>query len=126
MADTLSQEEIDALLKAMSEGELDESDMKKGEEKKVRNYDFSRPATREEFVHILAQALPGEALSPILTNKPSFDDAGSIVYQSDVDMLSRAGIITGSGNCFLPKNPITRAEVAAVVTRMAKAELRKG
>ena len=43
MADTLSQEEIDALLKAMSEGELDESDMKKGEEKKVRNYDFSRP-----------------------------------------------------------------------------------
>ena len=29
MADTLSQEEIDALLKAMSEGELDESDMKK-------------------------------------------------------------------------------------------------
>ena len=90
------------------------------------NYDFSRPATREEFVHILAQALPGEALSPILTNKPSFDDAGSIVYQSDVDMLSRAGIITGSGNCFLPKNPITRAEVAAVVTRMAKAELRKG
>lgn len=43
MADTLSQEEIDALLKAMSEGDLDESDMKKGDEKKVRIYDFGRP-----------------------------------------------------------------------------------
>lgn len=92
----------------------------------TENYDFSRPATREEFVHILAQALPSEALSPILTSTPSFDDAGSIVYQSDVDVLSQAGIITGNGSCFLPKDPITRAEVAAVVTRMAKAELRKG
>lgn len=43
MADSLSQEEIDALLKAMSEGELDENDMKKGDEKKVRLYDFARP-----------------------------------------------------------------------------------
>ncbi len=91
----------------------------------TENYDFSRPATREVFVHILAQALPSEAL-PAIKSAPVFDDAGRIFYSADVELLSRAGIITGNGSSFLPKNPITRAEVAAVVTRMAKAELRKG
>lgn len=43
MAETLSQAEIDALLKAMSEGDVDTDTMQKGNEKKVRNYDFSRP-----------------------------------------------------------------------------------
>ena len=43
MAEILSQAEIDALLNAMSSGELDAEDMQKKEEKKVRNYDFSRP-----------------------------------------------------------------------------------
>jgi len=43
VAETLSQAEIDALLKAMSEGEVDTDTMQKGDEKKVRNYDFSRP-----------------------------------------------------------------------------------
>lgn len=89
------------------------------------NYDYNRPATRDEFVHILAKALPSEAMKPI-TDEPVFADAGSIVYGSDVELLSRAGIITGSGNCFLPQNPITRAEMAAVLTRMIKPELRKG
>lgn len=89
------------------------------------NYDYSRPATREEFVHLLAKALPNEAL-PAIKSAPVFDDAGRIIYSADVELLSQAGVITGNGSCFLPKNPITRAEVAAVVTRMAKAELRKG
>ncbi len=43
MAETLSQAEIDALLKAMSEGEVDTDKMQKGNEKKARIYDFSRP-----------------------------------------------------------------------------------
>lgn len=90
------------------------------------NYDYDQPATREEFVHILAQALPDEALMPILPSVPDFIDAGSIHYKSDVDQLSRARVITGSGGSFFPQNTITRAEAAAVVTRMAKPELRKG
>lgn len=42
MAEILSQAEIDALLNAMSSGELDADQMQQKDEKKVRNYDFSR------------------------------------------------------------------------------------
>jgi len=40
----LSQSEIDDLLKALSSGELDVDEMKNGEEKQVKNYDFARPS----------------------------------------------------------------------------------
>lgn len=43
MAETLSQEEIDKLLEAMSSGDLDADQIQKSEEKKVRNYDFNYP-----------------------------------------------------------------------------------
>ncbi|MCI9143453.1 MAG: flagellar motor switch protein FliM [Lachnospiraceae bacterium] len=43
MAETLSQEEIDALLAAMSSGELDTEQMQQKDEKKVKIYDFNRP-----------------------------------------------------------------------------------
>ena len=43
MADILSQAEIDALLSAMSSGELDTEQMQQKDEKKVKNYDFSSP-----------------------------------------------------------------------------------
>ncbi len=43
MAEILSQAEIDALLNAMSSGELDAEQTKKSDEKKIKNYDFSRP-----------------------------------------------------------------------------------
>ena len=38
MAETLSQAEIDALLKAMSEGEVDTDTMQQGNEKKIKGY----------------------------------------------------------------------------------------
>lgn len=44
MADVLSQNEIDALLKQLSSGELDVDDMKDTKSVKVKEYDFSRPA----------------------------------------------------------------------------------
>lgn len=44
MAETLSQSEIDALLSALSSGELEPSDIEKEEDNlKVKNYDFKRP-----------------------------------------------------------------------------------
>lgn len=44
MAETLSQSEIDALLSALSSGELEPSDIEKDEENlKIKNYDFKRP-----------------------------------------------------------------------------------
>ncbi len=44
MADVLSQNEIDALLKQLSAGELDVDDIEESKSAKVKEYDFSRPA----------------------------------------------------------------------------------
>lgn len=44
MADVLSQNEIDALLKQLSSGELDVGDIEESKSVKVKEYDFSRPA----------------------------------------------------------------------------------
>lgn len=44
MSETLSQEEIDKLLKAFSTGELDADDYKADKEKEVKVYDFARPS----------------------------------------------------------------------------------
>ncbi len=44
MGDVLSQNEIDSLLKALNEGELDVDEMKDTPDKPVKNYDFARPS----------------------------------------------------------------------------------
>lgn len=44
MGEVLSQNEIDSLLTALSNGELDVDEMKGSGEKQVKNYDFARPA----------------------------------------------------------------------------------
>ncbi len=44
MADVLSQNEIDALLKQLSTGELDVGDIEDNKSAKVKDYDFSKPA----------------------------------------------------------------------------------
>ena len=44
MGEVLSQSEIDSLLAALSSGELDVEDMAEKDERRVTNYDFSRPA----------------------------------------------------------------------------------
>lgn len=92
-------------------------------------YNYSRPATREEFIHILAKALPEEALENI-AGRVSFADSGEITYMADVRLLSGAGVINGireDGEIyFKPVDTITRAEAAAVVGRMAKPSQRIG
>ena len=44
MSDVLSQNEIDALLNALSSGELDADEMKEQSEKPIKEYDFARPS----------------------------------------------------------------------------------
>ena len=44
MGDVLSQNEIDALLSALSSGELDVDEIKENGEKQVKDYDFARPS----------------------------------------------------------------------------------
>ncbi len=91
------------------------------------NYNYTHPATREEFVHILAAALPVEALENT-AGYLFFADSADITYAADVRLLSGAGVINGiqeSGQVyFKPWAPITRAEVATIITRMADPALR--
>ena len=44
MSDVLSQNEIDALLKQLSSGEIDANDFDDSKNVKIKEYDFSRPA----------------------------------------------------------------------------------
>ena len=92
-----------------------------GERQAVRGHiKGERLLTRQEFASILAKALPSSAL-------PSVNDVpdGSIpdVYKSDkgIYQLYRAGVLSGNDDAgtFRPNAPITRAEVASVLVRMA-------
>ena len=84
-------------------------------------------AARLEFAEILGGALPDEALAEIneisdgtISDVSSVSDAGQAVYR-----LYRAGILTGSDDGkFHPSDSISRAEAAAVITRMADSTLR--
>ncbi len=90
--------------------------------------DYNVPATRLEFAAILANALPREALPEIsdirddaIPDVRSYDSHAEAVY-----LLYRAGILTGSEDgSFNPDSSITRAEAAAIITRMADPSLRK-
>ena len=44
MGEVLSQDEIDSLLSALSQGELDVDEMKDAPEKQIKDYDFARPS----------------------------------------------------------------------------------
>ena len=44
MSDVLSQNEIDDLLKALNNGDVDVEEMKKTKENTVKDYDFARPS----------------------------------------------------------------------------------
>ena len=72
MADILSQAEIDALLSAMSSGELDTEQMQQKDEKKVKNYDFSSP-TKFSKEHLRTLEIIFEHYARLLsTNLPVY------------------------------------------------------
>ena len=89
------------------------------------NYDAY--ATRLQFAKIMEAALPSAALTEI--NTVSIGDIPDLpltgAYQS-VYTLYRAGILTGKSTAgeFCPSDKVLRSEVAAIVTRMANADLR--
>lgn len=92
---------------------------------KDRN-NFDREAMRIEFVDILSKALPEEQLTKIkevdlITDIPANgkDERFDMIYD-----LYNAGILIGDGEGFKPWKEITRAEIAAVISRMADASLR--
>lgn len=96
---------------------------------------LARTATRAQVAHVLARALPEEALPGLhsdLVNQahasgkyiPDVDE--STPYSQDILALYRKGISLGSNSkgAFLPNDPITRGAAAAMLTRMVDPGLR--
>lgn len=85
---------------------------------------YDAEISREEFVYIMATALP-DAEFEAVSGEMDFADIDSFSYYDSVQMLCKAGIISGyEDGTFLPQNSITRAEAAVLVSRMVVPENR--
>ena len=72
MSEVLSQSEIDNLLNALKNGELDVDEMKDKDEKQVKNYDFARP-TKFSKEHLRTLEIIFEHFGRLLaTNLPAY------------------------------------------------------
>lgn len=89
--------------------------------------DYTAIANRAEFSVIMSNALPDEAWTPINDISKLPDVASDAFFASDVRKLYNCGVLTGSDQygTFHPLSSIQRSEVAAIVSRMAKPELRR-
>ena len=94
----------------------------------LEGMDMTAKATRAQFAYILSTALPEEALKQVnniadgaIPDVKDGDPCATAIYE-----LYRAGILNGvdSEGTFSPNATIIRAEVAAIVTRMADETLR--
>lgn len=90
--------------------------------------DYNRNTTRAEFVRILSRAIPEKEFD--LKNSVSGvpDVALADKDYKSVLMFYRAGILSGSDSAhnFKPTSNITRAETAAIITRIIDKTLRVG
>ncbi len=85
--------------------------------------DYAAYATRAVMADIFANALPEQALAPIndIDNNTIPDVSVTHIYGAAIYLLYRAGILAGidETHTYKPDDNITRAETAAIVTRMA-------
>ena len=90
--------------------------------------DYTVPATRAQFAYILSGALPSGALEEINTVEDNSlpDVRMNTPYAENIYLLYRAGILSGKDarGTFSPSGTITRAEAAAITSRIASAPLR--
>ena len=97
--------------------------------------DYERPASRAEMAHVLANTLSGEYFTPRnrelvaacrASGRFMRDVDQSTPYEADIVLLYDWGILSGAdeSGSFLPDQPIRRCEVAAMMARMAREELR--
>ena len=96
---------------------------------------YAQAATRAMAAHILASALPEEALAPTYgtlvaecyaTGRFIPDVTEYTEYQQDILRLYRAGVVKGSDarGRYYPASPISRGAAAAILTRLADPALR--
>lgn len=82
--------------------------------------DYNAAATREQMAAIFSRALPASELKAVNDISSVPDIAGS-PYASEILMLYKAGILTGSDiyGTFNPDSSIRRSEAAAILSRIA-------
>jgi len=90
---------------------------------------YTEKATREQFAHILSNALPVEELQQInIVEDGAIPDVEvDSKYSDDIYALYRAGILSGSDakGSFAPDTNIGRSSVAAIATRLVDTSLRR-
>lgn len=90
---------------------------------------YNAAATRSQFAAIFAASMPEDAFAEINSiSDNAIPDVKSNAASADaIYTLYRAGILSGSDakGAFLPASSISRAEAAAIITRMADISLRK-
>ena len=91
--------------------------------------DYNAAAERSEFAAILSRAFPAEALAEMNLLEDNWipDVPVGAENAAEIYLLYRAGVLTGNDDSgtFAPRSFIRRSEVAAIVARMAKPELRQ-
>ena len=82
--------------------------------------DYNKAATRAEMAYIFSNALPAVEFASQNTVNALPDISSSTPYYSAVLMLYKAGVVAGSDaqGTFSPANNITRAEAAAIISRV--------
>ncbi len=88
--------------------------------------DYERYAKRHEVASLFAKALPEEYYNEVNSVEEIPDVPESRPYYDDLLMLYNAGVVMGSDSFgfFYPESNITRAEIAAVISRAAIADTR--
>lgn len=88
---------------------------------------FEKPATRGQVAYILGNSVPFTVFENINTSVSAIPDMQNTDnYYNEVIMLYRAGVLTGktANGSFAPTENITRAEIAAVLYRIADVSAR--
>ena len=88
---------------------------------------YGENITRGQMAHLFAAALPEKELAAINVVNSIPDVNSSTSYSKDIFLLYRAGVLTGNDEqgTFTPDTPISRSQVAAIISRMALPSLRK-
>ena len=82
--------------------------------------DYNKAATRAEMAFIFSNALPDTELAAINTVNSLPDVTNATAYSAEIFKLYWAGVLTGSdaAGAFNPGSSVTRAEAAAIISRV--------
>ena len=90
------------------------------------NADMTKPATRAQLAGMVAKAISSAELKPLNQVENIPDVSAADEYYAEILLLYRAGVLNGAdaqGN-FMPQKSVTRAETAAMLSRLISPQLR--